>query len=452
MSPRNNQSYSSIDESSSLLDESHHHHASKKMEIKSDSSVSDYHDVSPWKLRVWNISILAISAALVLFVVNILLSSSALKPIGPYRLVEAQEGRNFFSFYDFYDGPDSLGSAGYNMYVSEARAVDLDIAKVITEMDPLSGDQVDFVHMSSAPTETGPRDSIRLEGRRRFDHGLFILDVRHQPTGCGVWPAFWLTDEASWPRNGEVDILEGVNGQTVAKTALHTSDKCDMYAHVSPKAMTGEWEWVTGIPNQFTGKPDFKTSKPADNCWVMAQHQWANEGCTAVHDRNDTLGAPVNDNGGGVYALEWDPENNKAIKSWVFPIQDMPQNLIDAIDSAGLKDSSKRVMPKPHSWGDPYAFFAIGDGTGCSADHFKNMRIVFNLAYCGNVSGNRFTSECPGIAHKFNVTDKKGVNDPVQTCNAYIKSNPELLVEAYWKIRGVYVYERELKRPKKDTS
>lgn len=31
----------------------------------------------------------------------------------------------------------------------------------------------------------------------------------------------------------------------------------------------------------------------------MAQHQWANEGCTAVHNRNDTIGSPVNEAGGG---------------------------------------------------------------------------------------------------------------------------------------------------------
>ena len=454
MSPRNrNESYSSIEESSSLLDldESHHHHASKKMEIKSSSSVTEHDGASPWKRLLTNVSIVVISAAFVLIGKNILqyalVKSSSLKPIGPYRLVEAQEGRKFFSFYDFFDGPDSIGSAGYNMYVSAAKAVELDIAKVITEKDPNSGDYVDFVHMSSAPTKKGPRDSIRLEGRRRFDHGLFILDVRHQPDGCGVWPAFWLTDEAAWPRNGEVDILEGVNGQTVAKTALHTSDKCDMYAHVSPDSKTGDWEWITGIPNQYSGEPDFETAKPADNCWVMAQHQWANEGCTAVHDRNDTLGAPVNNNGGGVYVLEWDPEN-KAMKSWVFsPINDMPQNLIDTIDTAGLKDASKRVIPNPHSWGTPYAFFAIGEETGCSADHFKNMRIVFNLALCGNVSGNRFARECPELAQKFNVTNKEGGNDPVKTCNAYIASNPDALDDAYWKIRGVYTYERELGFP-----
>lgn len=369
-----------------------------------------------------------------------------LAPTGPYRLVQAQEGNAFFSFYDFYDGPDSLGSAGHNMYVSQKKAEELDIARVITEKDTRTGEDEDFVYMSSAPTKQGPRDSVRLEGNTRFDRGLFILDVRHMPNGCGIWPAFWMTDEAAWPRNGEVDILEGVNGQTVSKTALHTSEKCDMYAHVPPYAKTGDWEWITGIPETFTGQPDFQTTKAADNCWVMAQHQWANEGCTAVHDRNDTLGAPVNDNGGGVYALEWDP-TNKYMKSWVFT--DIPQNLQDSIETAGLGDASQRVMPDPGTWGLPYAYFAIGEGTGCSADHFKNMRLVFNLAFCGNVSGNRFSRECPALAKKFNVTNDNGYHDPVLTCNAYIESNPVALEEAYWKIKGVYVYERDFEKAEK---
>lgn len=123
-----------------------------------------------------------------------------------------------------------------------------------------------------------------------------------------------------------------------------------------------------GIPDTFTGQPNFDIAKPADNCWVMAQHQWANEGCTAVSDRNDTIGGPVNEAGGGVYALEWDPENHY-IKSWFFHRNELPGNLKQSIETANLSKASERTMPDTHSWGLPYAYFAIGDTTGCSADH-----------------------------------------------------------------------------------
>ena len=71
----------------------------------------------------------------------------------------------------------------------------------------------------------------------------------------------------------------------------------------------------------------------------------------------------------------------------------------------------------------------------------KNMQIVFNLAFCGEVAGNKFMTDCPDEAAQFNVT-----NDPVKTCNAYIESDLEALEEAYWKIKAVYVYERELEK------
>jgi len=157
-------------------------------------------------------------------------------PIGPYELSSVQEGATFFDNYEFYDGPDSLGSAGYNNYVSKKRATELNIANITRK------DGETFVFMSSTPTEKGPRESVRLEGKTRYDRGLFILDLRHMPAGCGVWPAWWLTDEAAWPDNGEIDIVEGINYQTVAKTALHTSDRCSMFAHVPAWAKTGEWD------------------------------------------------------------------------------------------------------------------------------------------------------------------------------------------------------------------
>jgi len=70
------------------------------------------------------------------------------------------------------------------------------------------------------------------------------------------------------------------------------------------------------------------------------------------------------------------------------------------------------------------------------------MRLVFNLAFCGTVAGNRYFTDCPAESKLF----KKG-KDPVLSCNALIKSNPEMLKEAYWKIRGLYVYERSWMKP-----
>lgn len=75
------------------------------------------------------------------------------------------------------------------MYVSEKRAKQLDILNVTTGQR----DGQEYVYMSSAPTTTGPRESIRLEGKKRYNRGLFILDAHHMPAGPGVWPAWWLT-------------------------------------------------------------------------------------------------------------------------------------------------------------------------------------------------------------------------------------------------------------------
>lgn len=376
-------------------------------------------------------------------------------PAGPYRLLERQEGANFFDFWTFYEGPDSAGSNGYITYVSEARARILGIANVTMEKDDLDvyyddedddGENDDtrrrrrrrqlkeeqpeepFLYMTTAPTPKGPRESIRLEGKRRFNRGLFIIDVRHMPQGCGVWPAFWMTDEANWPVNGEIDIVEGINYQNEAKTALHTTKQCDM-DDVPVGTMSGTWDTAVGIPDGKTGIPDM-TKREARNCFVYDPHQWLNQGCVAIDTDGGSLGVPLNEKGGGVFALEWDPQN-KHLRTWVFaPHTAVPENLVKAIRTAH-KPEDKRVMPDPDLWPTPYGYFPIGEGTNCGSYHFKNMRLVLNTAFCGSVAGNRFQLDCKNESKSF------------KTCNEYIKSEPEALLQAYWKIRGVYVYERD---------
>jgi hypothetical protein len=452
-------------ESSPLIASGHEdHHAS--LELKKQFSVDNDDDVPPAPsssamslkrkyVLFLLIGVITLVAWITLFGSRRRFSSSTsllggtATPTGPYKLVEVQEGQRLFDHYDFFDGPDSIGSAGYNTYVGKDRAIKLGLANVTKETSKYDDDMssIDYVYLQSTPGVDGGgfRESVRLEGKRRFDRGLFILDVAHMPAGCGVWPAFWLTDEAVWPRNGEMDIVEGINSQTVVKTALHTSESCSMYAHVPAYAKTGVWDTATGIPDTFTGLLNTNNKVEADNCWVTAPHQWANQGCVAVSSENGTIGAPMNAIGGGVYVLEWDPANGY-IKSWVFKKGNVPDNLQQAMRTASSSSKEEKavVLPDPESWDLPYAYFAIGDKSGCSADHFQNNRLIFNLAFCGAVAGNRFFKDCPALSQEWNVS-----SDSVLTCNAYLESNPKALAEAYWKIRGVYVYEREMERTHK---
>jgi hypothetical protein len=355
---------------------------------------------------------------------------------GTYHLVELQKGDSFLSYYDFYNGADSVGSAGYNVYVDQERAQQLGLIQI-------NGS----VTMRSATVSQGPRESIRLEGKNRYNAGLFIVNVDHVPTGCGVWPALWFTDEAMWPNHGEIDLIESINTQQVAKTALHASESCTMYGTVPPWAKTGSWDTAELIPNQYTGIPDNYTRTVADDCWVNAPHQWANQGCVMSDTNNPqpSIGPGFNANGGGIYVLEWDPVRGY-IRSWVFGRnQDIPANLQDSIATAAMNHgqrSSKKssTLPDPTTWDVlPYAYFAIGNGTRCSSDHFANMRMVLNLAFCGNVAGNRFARDCPELAQKFATHNN---SDPIAACNAYIASNPSALDEAYWKIQDILIYQR----------
>ena len=171
--------------------------------------------------RIWTMTILSIGGLGVVLLalwLGVKVVGPPSLPIGPYQLVERQEGDDFFSYYEFYEGRDSAGSNGYNMYVGREAATALGIVNVSMESDELdvynfqnmrrerqrrlleaeqqrngtivadddddnndppvaidaSTKKEPFLYMLSAPTENGPRDSIRLEGIRRFNRGLFM--------------------------------------------------------------------------------------------------------------------------------------------------------------------------------------------------------------------------------------------------------------------------------------
>lgn len=91
-----------------------------------------------------------------------------------------------------------------------------------------------------------------------------------------------------------------------------------------------------------------------------------------------------------------------------------------------------RTDPDPELWPLPYSYFAIGRGTDCPSSHFKNMRLVFNLAFCGSVAGTRFPLDCPKLQTQY------------ESCEKYIEADTEELKEAYWEVNSVTIFEREI--------
>ena len=291
------------------------------------------------------------------------------------------------------------------------------------------------------------------------------------PTGCGTWPAFWLTNEQDWPRSGEIDIVEAANTQSRAKMALHTSESCSMEGQPLG-VMTGDWDTATGIPDDDTGIPNPEFGY-ATNCYVYDKKQWTNQGCVAVENKKDSIGEGFNNNGGGVYVLEWDPDrvDGGYIRSWVFPKGEkfqgssdgyyLPENLRRAMlpnisgrgGGGNLRnskppdvsfESSNRMnsttssadvweQPDPNKWGLPYGYFSLNPNT-CPASHFRNMNLIFNLAFCGSVAGAKFSVDCPEMFEKYG------------SCEAYVRSEEgkkNIAKDGQWEINGVYIFERE---------
>lgn len=155
-----------------------------------------------------------------------------------------------------------------------------------------------------------------------------------------------IANKYQWPTNGEIDILEGVNGQLTNAMTLHTADSIQIAAK--------------------QGK-SFAGSIVAPNCAVDALGQAENQGCGIEDPSELTYGTGFNQAGGGVFAVEW---TSQQISMWFFPRGKFPDDIVNSQPS-----------PNP-SWGPPRSAFA---GDFSMDDHFKEQNIVFDTTFCGSV-------------------------------------------------------------------
>ncbi|TEY61119.1 hypothetical protein BOTCAL_0174g00010 [Botryotinia calthae] len=314
-----------------------------------------------------------------------------------YTLVDDYAGTNFFDMFDFYTGADP--TSGFVSYTSKevAENANSELGVALTKVENGQAYMgVDYVNVVT----TG-RPSVRIQSKETYTHGLIIADLAHMPASiCGTWPAFWTVNTINYPRYGEIDILENVNEKTVSLQTLHTEEGC----------------YISG--NQYSTQ--LKDNVTTYNCDDSASSsifgaQEGNSACSGTNPDPNSYGTTFNNNGGGVYAMQW---TSDVIRMWNFGPDAIPADI-----TAGT--------PDPSTWDLP-AFTT--EGGVCNIDGlFANHHIIFDTTFCGVYAGKtKFWQETTCYdAEKY------------PTCDSYVGANPEAYKEAYWLINSVKVYQND---------
>jgi beta-glucanase (GH16 family) len=98
-----------------------------------------------------------------------------------------------------------------------------------TEDNAIIGDSTLTIRATLEGT-MGKRDGsiksakIKTQGKFSFTYGKIEARIR-LPRGKGLWPAFWMLgtniSEVGWPKCGEIDIMENVNGESIIHGTAH---------------------------------------------------------------------------------------------------------------------------------------------------------------------------------------------------------------------------------------
>ncbi|KAM5537516.1 hypothetical protein V8D89_008843 [Ganoderma adspersum] len=296
---------------------------------------------------------------------------------GTWKQCDSYSGKSFLSGFNHMTIADP--THGRVNYVSQATALKKNITFAKGDTLILRAD-----HTTKLSASGPGRDSFRLMSKKTYTNHVSVWNVRHMPRGCGTWPALWEFG-ANWPAQGEIDVVEGVNGHGTNQMTLHTTAGCSM-----------------GSGRKMTG------STVQANCDVAAN---GNTGCAVLDKNSKSYGLAFNNNGGGFYAME---RSNSGVKVWFWPRHDK------SIPADVAKGSTTVNTDK---WGTPSAHFP---STSCNmAQHFGPHNIVINLSLCGDWAGQQsiYSQDgCPG------------------SCVANVNDNPGAFATAYFDIAWLKIY------------
>ncbi|KAK7607074.1 mixed-linked glucanase precursor [Phyllosticta paracitricarpa] len=335
-----------------------------------------------------------------------------------YWLLHDYVPETFFNNFTFFNGPADPTHGTVNYLSSHKEAVNKRLIGTGTADDGTTTVKIAVDAKTKLQGNAG-RNSIRITSKNKYNKGLFVFDVVHMPPSvCGLWPALWLLGEpeAEWPKNGEVDIIEGVNQQSGNLMTLHTKSDCKIGNSVSststdPDVITYTGKRTTVNCNAYSG----------NGCQIAAPKgssstsDSAEQAAGSSYSSGATYGSPLNAQGGAIVAVEW---TDSGFKIWSWPRSSAPSSVKSTTAS-----NPSDVTPS-NDFGTPVAHFG---GQGCAwNDNFKDLAFVINTDFCGDWAGN---VDWNGGS----CTKKTGY----KTCSNYVRDHPEAFTQAYWEFGPV---------------
>jgi beta-glucanase (GH16 family) len=141
------------------------------------------------------------------------------------------------------------------------------------------------LRITASRDANGEWHSGEVHSKWRYTYGEFEVRMAVSPVGPGVWPAAWLMGTTdNWPANGEIDILENINGSPTAYGTIHGGglnghwqlqrqySGVDVTGYHTYKVVKGpgamSW-WVDGVK-----RGEWQQSEaPAGAVWPFESHQ-----------------------------------------------------------------------------------------------------------------------------------------------------------------------------------